>query len=74
LTIVFTSHSPVGDQHRGGDRRHAGGVGDALAADLGVGVLVVGDVVDEDLALLAVLHALHQVADAGLAGVVRRQR
>ena len=35
---------------------------------------MVGDLVDEDLALFAVLPALDEVADAGLAGVAGRER
>src|SRR5690606_40931844 len=56
----------AGDQQCGGYRRYAGGVGDALAVGLGVGFLVVGDVIDEQLARLAVLGALDQVTNAGL--------
>ena len=76
LDIGHVAYIPgaVGDQQGGGHGRHAGGVGDGLAADLGKGFGVVADVVEEDLAGLAVLLALEQGADAGLAGVVGSER
>src|SRR5690606_10093195 len=59
-----------GRAHDGGD---AGRVGDRLRADLFPARLMIAHVVDEDLARLAVLRALDEAADAGLARVVLRE-
>ncbi len=63
----------VGDAHGNGHGRDTGGVGNALAADLVIGVFVIGDVVDEHLDLFAVFRAFDQITDAGFAGVIRAQ-
>ncbi|QTK81390.1 Hypothetical protein AT6N2_L0473 [Agrobacterium tumefaciens] len=70
LHIPFTCR----DQHGGSDRRNAGGVGNALRTDFFVSVLVVGHIVDEDFAFLAVLDTLDDIADTGLADVIGRER
>ena len=61
------------DQHGRRDRRDAGGVADALRLDFLVAPLVVGDLVDQHLSRLPVLPALDEVADAGFAGIARRE-
>src|SRR5690606_17608447 len=62
------------NQDRGCNRWNASGIGNTLRAHFVVSVLVVGNVIDEDFLLLAVLSALDKIADAGLAGIIRRQR
>ena len=58
----------AGGEHHGADHGgDAGGVGDGLRAGLAEGFLVVADVVHEALDGLAVLGALQEAADAGLA-------
>jgi hypothetical protein len=52
---------------------HACGEGDGLGTDVGVGLLVAADVVDEKLLFLALAEALDEGADAGLARVVGRE-
>nr|GFC89778.1 hypothetical protein [Tanacetum cinerariifolium] len=76
LDVDHALHVPLATGHQQGSRhrRHAGGVGDALAVGLGESLLVVGHVIDEHFAWLTVSGALDQVADAGLADVAWRQR
>src|SRR5690606_22521773 len=72
LDIGHLFHVPdaLRDQDRGGNRRDACGIGNALRPHFLIGFPVVGDVVDEDLGRPSVLGPLDEVADAGLAGVV----
>ena len=55
------------DEHGAYHGRDAGGVGDGLAADFFIALFVVADVVDIEVLLDAVLHALEDAADMGLA-------
>jgi hypothetical protein len=62
LDVDHALHIPLsaGNQQGGCDRWYASGVGDALAVGFGEGFFVVGDVVDEHLARLAILGAFDQ--------------
>ena len=63
----------LGHQDGGGGGRHPGGIADGLGFHFLVARRVVADVVDEDFLPLPVLLALHQRADAGVAGVALGQ-
>ena len=74
FTMVFDVPYALGDENRRGHRRHARRVADGLGLHFAVAVGMVADVVDEKLDVVVVLLPFNQVADAGLARIVRRER
>ena len=73
FTIVFASQRPSAISMAAATGGTPGGVADALRLHFGVGLGVIGHLVDEHLPRLAVLGALDDVADARLAGVAGGQ-
>ena len=70
--IEHTRLHPCAVEHQrcANHRRHAGGIADGLAADLGETRLMVANIVKIDAARLALMRAADNIADTGFPFVV----